>query len=97
MNPTGPGGRLVRRFAAGAILLLGGLNLVSAATVAPVRRSGVFGVDYAVAAIIGARYVLLAAGIVANRDRQGTMAWQAGRLVDRARGGGRLAAGAPCP
>ncbi|GIJ57334.1 phosphatidylglycerol lysyltransferase domain-containing protein [Virgisporangium aurantiacum] len=65
MSAVSVTGYLTRRFAAGAVLLLGAIDLVGAAATVPVRRPGVLGVDYAVAAVIGAHYVLLAAGVTA--------------------------------
>lgn len=65
MDPLGRPARLCRRLAVLAVLVLGAIDLVAAATVAPPRRSGLLGLDYAVAAVLGARYVLLAAGVAA--------------------------------
>jgi lysylphosphatidylglycerol synthetase-like protein (DUF2156 family) len=44
---------------------MGAIDVVSAATSRPPLRAGLLGVDYALAAIAGARYVLLACGVAA--------------------------------
>jgi phosphatidylglycerol lysyltransferase len=63
--PRGGSHRWMRRLCAGVVLALGAVDLVGAAAVRPVVRAGFLGVDYAVAAVVGARYVLLAAGLAA--------------------------------
>src|SRR5262245_1047314 len=61
-DPLGRRGRWARRACAGGAVLLAVVDLVSAVIV-PAHRAGRLGVDYAVTALVGAHYVLLAAGL----------------------------------
>lgn len=65
LTPTSVAGRWVRRITAAAVAVLGTVDVVAAALSRPPLRAGLLGVDYAVAALVGARYVLLAAGVAA--------------------------------
>ncbi|MGH3887892.1 MAG: phosphatidylglycerol lysyltransferase domain-containing protein [Pseudonocardiaceae bacterium] len=65
LTPTSLAGRWIRRITAALVAVLGVVDVVSAATSQPPLRAGLLGVDYAVAAIAGARYVLRAAGVAA--------------------------------
>lgn len=76
MTAVGWGGRWARRVTALVILALGTVDLLAAARVGPVPRAGVLGVDYAVAALVGARYVVLAAGLTAVMTVRGLMQGQ---------------------
>ncbi len=73
MTALGRGGRWARRMTALVILALGMVDLLAAARIGPVPRAGVLGVDYAVAALVGARYVLLAAGLTAVMTVRGLL------------------------
>jgi phosphatidylglycerol lysyltransferase len=65
LTPLSFAGWWVRRITAALVAVLGAVDVVSAATSRPPLRAGLLGVDYAVAAIGGARYMLLAAGVAA--------------------------------
>ncbi|MGH3753152.1 MAG: bifunctional lysylphosphatidylglycerol flippase/synthetase MprF [Pseudonocardiaceae bacterium] len=73
MTALDRGGRWARRVTALVILALGTVDLLAAARVSPVPRAGVLGVDYAVAALVGSRYVVLAAGLTAVMTVRGLL------------------------
>ena len=63
----------VRRVTAAVVAIMGVVDVVAAAASRPPLRTGLLGVDYAVAAIVGARYVLLAAGVAALMVARGLL------------------------
>lgn len=73
MTALDRGGRWARRVTALVILALGTVDLLAAARVGPVPRAGVLGVDYVVAALVGSRYVVLAAGLTAVMTVRGLL------------------------
>ena len=73
LPPTSLAGMWVRRVTAAVVVVMGMVDVVAAAASRPPLRAGLLGVDYAVAAIVGARYVLLAAGVAALMVARGLL------------------------